>query len=246
MLSVLWILCTALISPVLVLLAIRTKKQTLRLPEADGEPFGNLQSSSLLPSLNLLFLGESPVAGVGVKAYNHSLAAQSANTFSKLTRRSVFWRALGKNGITIDRTIDELVPQIQEQTIDYLVIMLGVNDVTSLSSLNHWNLSIERLISKLRELTNAKILFYGCPPLAQFPALPKPLAIVAGARATLFDQVTQSHHLNDSEFVFTPFKTSIISDQFAEDGYHPSAIGCVEMGKRVANDLFQLKDSEKN
>jgi lysophospholipase L1-like esterase len=241
LLSFFWLVMVVSISPILIILAIRTKKITLRLPEATGEPYGCCKPANSSVKQNLIFIGESPVAGVGVETYQQSIAAQAARHLSEMTETTVCWRAIGKNGITIEKTIDSLIPKVPEQTIDYLVVMLGVNDVTSLKSLKHWHQSISKLVSKIRRFTNAPILVYSCPPLAQFPALPKPLAIAAGTRAHLFDQVTQHHPLNNIEFKFSQFKANIVTTQFAADGYHPSEAGCIEMGKRIATDLMALK-----
>ncbi len=242
LLSLLWCTVVFLLSPFILILAIYTKNKTPRLPEAGGEPKGIIKLASPCAKVSLLFLGESPVAGVGVDSYNQSLAAESARSFSKIITGSVSWAAIGKNGITIEQSIDELLPKVSQQPIDFVIIMLGVNDVTSLKSLKHWHQSIDRLIINLKKLTKAKILFYGSPPLGQFPALPKTLALVAGSRAALFDLVTKNHPLNGVEYFFSPFRSIVSPEHFAEDGYHPSKLGCVALGKRVAEDLQFLLD----
>jgi lysophospholipase L1-like esterase len=253
LLSAIWWFAVILTSPLLFLLGLRTEKNTLRMPEAAGQNSGSVniktqsevspQKNSCLKDnpINLVFIGESPVAGVGVTNYKNSITSHTAQHLSKLTARTVNWAALGKNGVTIQQSIDHLVPKLNDQVIDYLVVLLGVNDVTGLTSLSQWNSSISQLITSVRKYTNAPISIYGCPPLGQFPALPSPLALAAGSRATLLDCVTKHHSLNTVEFKFYPFENALLDNQFALDGYHPSEQGCDALGQLIAVNLNRIQ-----
>ena len=43
--------------------------------------------------------------------------------------RPVDWKVIGKNGVTAQRTIDELLPHMPDESFDYILVGLGGNDV---------------------------------------------------------------------------------------------------------------------
>ncbi len=233
-------------SPLFVGIAVYTRRNTLRLNEASGDNSGTAGQSITSKAQSLVFIGESPVAGVGVSNYQQSLTAMTARSLAEQTGCSFHWKAIGKNGITLAQTIEELLPKLTNTQCDLLVILLGVNDVTSLNSLTRWHQGITELIKQIRAFSQAKILVYGVPPLHQFPALVKPLGLIAGFRAYLFDLVTSAHPFCGKEFSFRLFKSSLTSEQFAADGYHPSEQGCREMGELIAEQLLPLAVSKTN
>lgn len=235
-----WFIFMLTVSPVLIPIALYTKKTTPRLPEASGNNFGQVTSSKSKEKKTLVFLGESPVAGVGVKYYEQSITANTAIQLSQTLDISIDWLAVGENGIDIQQTVDRLINKIDTNSIDYLVVILGVNDVTKINSFKNWALQISRLVDVIRDRSNCPIIIYGCPPLSQFPALPRLLAWVAGYRGWILDNVSKSHHLNNKEFHFIKFEPSVLPEHFALDGYHPSEEGCQEMGRQIAGDIIRL------
>jgi len=237
---VLWFILSLLGSPLLIPIALRIKKLTPRLPEAEGNPFGLVNFSNSEITKRIVFLGESPVAGVGVKHYERSLTACTASSLSLALGCNIDWRAVGENGIDIKQTVARLLGKALESPIDYLVVVLGVNDVTKMRSFKNWHVQIEILIKQVRKQSNCQIIFYGCPPLGKFPALPKLLSLVAGYRASILDNISRTHPLNNKEFQFVVFESAVSKQLFATDGYHPSEKGCVEMGRKISADIMTL------
>ncbi|MBV1911230.1 MAG: SGNH/GDSL hydrolase family protein [Kangiellaceae bacterium] len=238
---VLWYLLALVFSPLLLPMAIRTRKITLRLPEANGLNTGCIAFPESDDLINVTFLGESPVAGVGVDNYAQSLTAQTARHLVQQLNCSINWCAIGENGIAIKALNAQRLDTALESNPDVLVLVMGVNDVTKFKSFYDW----QRQIIHLAEATNnsgiQQLLIYGVPPLAEFPALPKPLALLLGYRARIFDKITKQLAFNGEKFHFLSFRKSVEPSHFAKDGYHPSALGCDIMGEQIAVDIIKSR-----
>ena len=109
-----WWLGLAALSPIALPLALRTRRNALRLAPAAGAPRG--VAGECLPGqpLRLLVLGESPVVGVGVDQLQLALAAQLAEALAADLRRPVVWLACGENGITAAQAQTWLMPSVLE------------------------------------------------------------------------------------------------------------------------------------
>ncbi|MCP4274296.1 MAG: hypothetical protein GY781_20430 [Gammaproteobacteria bacterium] len=137
LMALFWLMATLICIPILLPLAIYVRKNTLRMPEAKGGRTGNFDVSSS-NTINLVFIGESPVVGVGVDTIDKGVVANTAKALSRQLKCTVNWQAVGINGADITYCIDNLLPEIEGQNIDYLVISLGVNDTKNLSRLSVW------------------------------------------------------------------------------------------------------------
>ena len=225
--------------PVLAVQGRWVRRKTPRLPEARGEWQGSSGSGSIVR--NLYLLGESTIAGVGVDVMYKALAGQLANALSVESGDRVHWQALGKNGLKCADTASELLVSFQRAqknaAANLVVIALGVNDTTGLTSLRAWRHQIVRLLADIRSVTDCPVVFAAIPPVHLFSALPQPLSTVLGARARLLDKVLQDvadahpqvFHM-DTVFRFQP-------DYLAADGYHPSEKGYRLWGEQLARQI---------
>ncbi|GAA4650393.1 SGNH/GDSL hydrolase family protein [Kistimonas scapharcae] len=232
-----WVGLAAL--PVLAVQGRWVRRKTPRLPEARGEWRGSAGSGSIVRHLYLL--GESTVAGVGVDLMRQALAGQLANALSAESRAKVSWQALGKNGLKCEDSISELLPSFRQAQEDapasLMVIALGVNDTTGLTSQNAWRRQLVHMLEEIRSVTDCPVVFAAIPPVHLFSALPQPLSTVLGARARLLDKVLQNvakahsrvFHMN-TVFHFQP-------DYLASDGYHPSEKGYRLWGEQLARQI---------
>lgn len=210
-------------APFLYLQGQYVRRKVGLLPDAQGEKFGQFGADE--NSVKLLVIGESTVAGLGARTHETALAGQFAKFLSRRIEKSVRWTALGKNGVTAQKTIEELVPQIPREKFDYIVIGLGGNDVLKLSSPRKWRETMTRLINILRgQNSSAKIFITNVAAVNLAPALPQPI------RGILW-QLSKMHNANILEFVknfedvfYYPQPKSVPSDFFS-DGIHPSEAG---------------------
>ena len=113
--------------PLLIWQGKRLRASIPDLPEADGSRKGREGHGE--PPFNLLVLGESTMAGVGVRHQNDGIVCQMASALAGKTNREINWEVIAKSGYNARKTLNELVPQITNTPFDVVVIGLSVNDV---------------------------------------------------------------------------------------------------------------------
>ena len=138
---------------------------------------------------------------------------------------------------TTRTTIDRL-RQSPPATFDVAVTSLGVNDVTSGSSVRGWIRRQAELVELLGGRFGARqILLSGLPPVHRFPALPQPLRWYLGARSRRFDRALArwAQARSDCEHVALGF--TLDPALMASDGFHPGpgvyALWGREVGERI-------------
>lgn len=200
-----------------------TRWKVGKLPDAEGDTSGTVYAGA--NSIRLLAIGESSVAGVGVKSHSEALTGQFAKHLSQKTGKTVYWNALGESGITVRRTIEELVPKIPEVELDIIVVALGGNDVFGAKSPQTFRANMSTLLSVLRKrYPDARIFLANVPMVRDFIALPHPLKYVLSRLAKI-------HHFNTADLVsgmenvFYFEDVERVEDGFFSDGIHPSAKG---------------------
>lgn len=218
-----WWLMLVLLAPVVVPLAVYTRRNAVRLPPAAGALRGTAGAELPGQPLRLLLLGESTVVGVGVSELQAALVGQLAGALALCCGRPVAWQVCGENGITATQARERLLPQVLDQSFDLVLLVFGVNDTTRLTSLQSWSTALAEMGEALAA-RGARVAFSAVPPLQHFTALPWLLRRVLGARASLLDArlrqlagtLGAGHHAVELEFS---------ADYLALDGYHPSSLG---------------------
>lgn len=211
-------------SPLLYLQGQLTRRKVGVLPDAGGEKHGKFGTGD--HAAKLFVLGESTVAGLGARTHDLALAGQFAKYLSQHLERPVDWKVLGKNGVTARRTIEELVPQMPDETFDYILLGLGGNDVMKLSSPRKWRADMLELIGIMRERDPDAIIFISnCPMIVVSPAIPQPIKF-------LLWELSKMHNENIIEFTsgmknvfYFPQPVQLDYAGFFADGIHPSEQG---------------------
>lgn len=166
----------------------RTRQRVPRLPEPQDQPHGIAGEGGGEP-LSLLLIGESPVAGIGVDAFAEGIGATSAHALARATSRAVRWEARGINGITAAQALTDLLPSIPAADVDVACIAFGVNDSTRFRRYSQWRDDILAVLDVLQQVAHPHLtLLAGVPPMAAFPALPWPLRLVLGMKASSLDR----------------------------------------------------------
>ena len=222
--------------PLLVLQGRRVRRETPRLPEAAGPSHG--QSGAGTPSLRLLVVGESTVAGVGAASHETALTGQLAQVLAEHVGREVHWRAVGANGATAACTREVLLPRVPANPVDVVVIALGVNDVLRLHSPARWRRDLEQLVIAIRErVGTSPVVVAAMPPLGRFPAFPEPLRSVLGARASALARATQNAARNLEDVTVCIGRMDDDERHYASDRFHPSELGYQAWARLMATDL---------
>ncbi len=234
-LSLLWTLCLFL-SPLLVAQGFWTRRRALKMPEAAGA-----RASDVTGDL-ILVLGDSVVAGVGVEHMTDSLAAQLCAAVSGNTGKPFGWRAIGTNGHRLQDVLDNLgqISQLEVKP-SLIVINVGVNDVSHLTSLTRWQLQLTSLVSRAKQDLKVPLVLLGLPPMHAFPLLPQPLRFALGVRAKMLDASLERIAGLLTDVYFLPAELPLEPRFMAEDGYHPSRDGVAKWCETLAAQLVALE-----
>ena len=215
-----------LLAPVLPFLYLQgqyTRIKVGKLPDAQGETSGEVIGNNGV--INFLAIGESTIAGVGAKNHDEAMTGQFAKHLSHQTDKTVNWHALGVSGITVHRTLRELVPKIPEVQFDVILIGLGGNDVFQLSTPKKWRNGMKELIGIFRQkYPNAMIYLANVPMVRDFIALPNPTRYVLSCVAKL-QQINTLDFVADYENVHYYLPQGKFLPEHFSDGIHPSAQG---------------------
>lgn len=223
------------LSPVVIPLALYTRRTTVRLPEASGEPRGQWGQGT--PATRLLVVGESTAAGVGTLHHRQGLASQLALQLHQHSGQAVAWHTLGVNGIRLDALLANLA-DIALPEVDKVFISMGVNDTTGLTPRRRYRTGLLNLIQALRKQHPAiQITLLAVPPMHRFAALPAPLRQLLGWRARQLDQQHRHVVTNDKALLYLGYPALQDPTLLAEDGYHPSASGYRAMAIALAEQL---------
>ncbi|WP_198333083.1 SGNH/GDSL hydrolase family protein [Psychrobacter aquimaris] len=259
-----------LLAPVYLYQGRKIKRDTVRLPEPNGERHGQVQLSNVLESpkdarkqtLNLMIVGDSAAAGVGSETQQEALVG---NLIPVLTQQSAIqnqfdtlnWSLQATTGHTSFDILRRLyVLPAPSQPVDMMVLSVGVNDTTSKVSVDKWQQQIEDIIAiAQRKFGVQELIFLSLPPMAQMPAIPAPLNNFVGAKASILDKILQQVCAADDRVTYmaTDFPRMIeehangtpidIKVMFASDGFHPSSLMYGYWAQQLSELIIQLLDA---
>ncbi|HEY1027713.1 MAG TPA: SGNH/GDSL hydrolase family protein [Pseudomonas sp.] len=231
----LWWLTTLVLSPLAVPLALRTRRTALRLPPARGDVRGVAGAGLPGEAFRLLLIGESTVAGVGVKTFDQALVVCLAEALAERMQRPVRWHACGENGITAEQARQRLLPEALSEPADLALLVFGVNDTTHLTTCKRWQAALRGMAVALRE-QRMVVAFSAVPPLQHFRALPWLLRQLLGWRASLLDRELRAV-AREQQAQYCELSLAFEAHYLAEDGYHPSALGYRVWAQGLAEQL---------
>ncbi len=207
--------------------ALWARWRALRLDEAIGDRYGTEGEG---PPIRLLAAGDSIIAGVGVTSVEESLPVHLARALAA-EGQTVCWHSHGTNGANISDLCGELETGLIDETPQVVLISIGVNDVTGLTSVRRWRKRLERMLRLIStRWPDSLIVFAGLPPMDQFPLLPQPLRTALGIRSAMLDRAARELLEKSPGVMHVPMATEPESPEqamtFSEDGFHPDAAGC--------------------
>lgn len=213
-----------LLLPLSAVQGLWVRRTALRLPEARGARTGTIGQGE---ELHLLALGDSIIAGVGTGSVEKSMPVQFAQSLAATRNISVHWQVIGANGADISDLRYSIRQFDDQQQVDVILISVGVNDVTGLSSTRRWRMQVNQLVAELSEKwPQARVIFVGLPPMGKFPLPPQPLRFTLGQRASTLDSIAADIISRQELMLHVPTEINPGEQEFCEDGFHPSAESC--------------------
>ncbi len=260
-----------LLAPVYFHQGRRIKRDTVRLPEPDGERCGfvSLHAATDGPAsdkstLKLMIVGDSAAAGVGSQTQQEALVGKLIPILTQqLSAHSSFnmldWSLQATTGHTSFDILRRLyVLPAPTQPVDVMLLSVGVNDTTSNVAIDKWKQQIEDIIAIAQRKFGVKeLIFLSLPPMADMPAIPAPLNNFVGAKALLLDQILQQVCATHAgvNYMATDFARMIkehsngspidIAVMFAIDGFHPSSLMYGYWAQQVSERMLALLDISK-
>jgi lysophospholipase L1-like esterase len=220
--------------PLMYLQGKRIRASVPELPEATG-PEG-ITHPDAPETLSVLFLGESTMAGVGVRTHAEGFAGTFAQTLGEQLQKSVRWKVYARSGYTARRLAQRMVPKMTESHADLIVISLGGNDAFHLNTPWRWRQNIRELVGNLRQkYPQTPIVFANMPPIKDFPAFTPLIKNTIGnlveilghelkAEITQHSRVFFNHEIIRLADWLTRLNITAQTTDFFSDGVHPSAL----------------------
>jgi lysophospholipase L1-like esterase len=216
------------------------------LPEALG-PSGSCNSTTHTGrTVRMIAIGESTIAGVGVKTHKEGFAGSLARELSRLNQMNVDWKVYARSGYTAKDVSVKIVPEIKEKNIDLIVVGLGGNDAFSLNSPRVWKKNIGELIKRIQlKFPNSPIVFINMPPIKEFPAFTPAIKLVIGNLVEILGKVLKNEiQKYDQVFYYgdiiaidewvEKLQIQATIDDFFSDGVHPSKLTYQTWAKDIA------------
>ncbi|WP_296405390.1 SGNH/GDSL hydrolase family protein [Psychrobacter sp.] len=257
------------LAPVYIYQGLKLKKTALTLPEAEGERNGSLllnpinddstrkadsnrsSRSNGFNSLNIMLLGDSSAAGVGVSSQQQALIGQLLSHLYQsqeinLKFNQIDWSLHATSGHTSFDALRRLYVLPKPSAVeDVMIVMVGVNDATANVSTKKWQSQLHEIIRLSKRKFGAKYIIFPClPPMQNMPAIPSPLNKLLGYKITILNdkllQVCEKYEdvwALPIEFKDAGLKTH---ELFAEDGFHPNSQAYAFLALKLSDKIASL------
>lgn len=217
--------------PVLLTQGLRVRRETLRLPDADGLT-GTIGEGE---PLRLVVLGDSVAAGVGVEHHRDTMAGRLAQRLSDARSGAVSWQVVALTGAGAGDVFALARDSTLLPNADVVVISVGVNDTKNLHPDRRWRAELGSLLDHVLAVApSAQVVLLGIPPMEAFPALPRALATLMGARARRLDAIGRAVVAERPRVRRIELTLEQGEGLFADDGFHPSAVVHNRLAEQVA------------
>lgn len=212
------------------------RKQVPKLPHAPEPWEGEAPGPS---PLKIVGLGDSTIAGVGVRNPLHGLVPQFSLALHEKTQRGVSWRSIGESGATSKDILRRFLAPALDSPADVVLVSLGANDAKDLKPLGATIRRFERLLAALHHgHPDAVIIFSSLPAFYLFPTLPQPLRSIIYAHSQAIERSIRPMIETFPFAMMSPPPPGYHDTFFAEDGFHPSEDGYRDWARFALEDAL--------
>jgi lysophospholipase L1-like esterase len=244
--------------PLLYLQGRRIRARIPPLPEAKRTEGLAHSDTPHKPLLHLLTLGESTIAGVGVETHEEGFTGTFAYDLATRLDVNITWKVYGKSGYTAKQVTEKIIPKINEQQVDLIIIGLGGNDAFTLNNPRTWKKQVGELIASIRlKYPAVLIVFTNMPPIKEFPAFTSLMKYIVGNLGEILGDTLQDLVKNERGIIYFSERITIQDwidrklvqpldpSDFFSDGVHPSALTYQTWAKAIAEKLSYNSSLEK-
>ncbi|NMG40715.1 SGNH/GDSL hydrolase family protein [Chelativorans sp. ZYF759] len=210
--------------PVYVWQGVGVRLKTERMLPAEGRVLHHIPGEG--EPFNLLVIGDSSAASVGVGRTEDGLAARLAGLVSERTGRPVQWRAAGFNSATAGQLRDFVVPNLAPEDWTHVVLAVGTNDMKNFHTARRFKAEFGGLLYAVRaKWPEALVLWSPVIEMTRVPALPALLARVLEIRAGIVNRVGERLCAERGAITATRLPVEDPQAGFSRDGFHASEAG---------------------
>lgn len=244
--------------PIMFVQALLIRRKVPQLPEAKGSNGNCIIDKKDKSKLQIIFLGESTIAGIGVSTHEEGFSGTFAKEFSSLIRRNIDWKVYAKSGYTAKDVLQKLVTKIKERNPDIIVIGLGGNDSFTLNSPWNWRKHLKALVAVLNQrFPNCQLVFTNMPPIKEFPAFSALIKLFVGNLVELlgaelkslsqeYDNVVYFDEIVSLKVWAERYSLENNPSLYFSDGVHPSKITYQTWAIDLARKYVQLISETKS
>lgn len=226
------------LSPLLIAQGKALRSGKPRLPNAPTPWSGRIDGPN---PLNVIGLGDSTIAGVGVSDAMQGLVAHLARGLYRRTSRGVVWSSFGQRGARTADVVSDYLPAALEQPnpADVIFVSVGANDAIRLTSTAAVTREMSTLLTTLEARhPEAVILVSSLPAFHLFTDIPHPLRWVMSGHAKTLEHKLRPLVESFPRALMSPPPPTYPVGFFASDSFHPSAEGYQRWAE------FALRDAE--
>ncbi len=224
-----------------------------KLPEAEGREGQCHINGKTGNTLKVISIGESTIAGVGVQTHDEGFTGTLARELSALFDLNVDWKVYARSGYTAKKVEEIIIPKIDENGADLVVIGLGGNDAFTLNRPSKWKAEIDSLIKSIKsKFPEAILVFCNMPPIKEFPAFTSLIKFTVGNLVEILgDELKEVVGNHRNVFFFgdkitlkgwiEKFQLKDKKEDFFSDGVHPSKLTYQTWAKDIAGEIYKTK-----
>lgn len=178
--------------------------------------------------LSFVILGDSTAVGQGGD-YSRGIAVSAAKLLA--TSSTVTYQNFAVSGARVNDVLEKQLPQTSQLKPDLVLISVGANDVTHLTSLNDVRSDFMQLIDKLQTSNpKIKIVITGSPQMGSIVRFPQPTKFLARLQTNKINTIFKGI-ADEKGLIFAPVARetgpAFLHNPrlFAQDKFHPNTAG---------------------
>jgi lysophospholipase L1-like esterase len=188
-----------------------------------------LDSDERFETKKLTILGDSLMAGTGSTRIENSLAYLIGQNMAKGQKIELY--NFAQPGVGVDDILNRQIPEATLSKPDYIILMIGTNDVHNRMSEDEFNNKFSLILDELRSQTEASITVVNIPYIGSNKILFRPWDNVLISKLEAFNKIIAADVSGKMNIELVDLYTNSLSDfkessdLYAPDQFHPSDKG---------------------